>query len=64
MSRRGIETRRTFYGKSAESDPLALLRALTRALTRAFTATGVILTEIRRAGTLAALPGRNFGKNQ
>jgi hypothetical protein len=60
MSRRRIETRRTFYGKSAESDPLALLRVLTRA----FTATGVIVTEIRRAGTLAALPGRNFGKNQ
>jgi hypothetical protein len=60
MSRRRIETRRTFYGKSAESDPLALLRVLTRA----FTATGVIVTEIRRASTLAALPGRNFGKNQ
>ncbi|MFP6560991.1 hypothetical protein WJ542_22205 [Paraburkholderia sp. B3] len=56
MSRRRIETRRTFYGKSAEPDPLAHLRPLA--------ATGAILTEIRHAGTPIALPGGNFGKNQ
>jgi hypothetical protein len=56
MSRRRIETRRTFYGKSDLSDPLAGDRALA--------ATTAMLTEILLTGTSYALPRGNFGKNQ